>query len=52
VVFKGSGFYKTDSRPKASESKDGDGSSGKPAEKKKSEPAPAATTAGSSEAAD
>jgi putative FmdB family regulatory protein len=50
VVFKGSGFYKTDSRP--SESKDGDGSPSKPVEKKKAEPAPAATAAGSSEAAD
>ena len=51
VVFKGSGFYKTDSRPKASDSKDGDGSSKKPAEKK-SEPAPAATSTTGSEAAD
>jgi putative FmdB family regulatory protein len=51
VVFKGSGFYKTDSRPKSSESKDDDGSSKKPAEKK-SEPAPAATSSGGSEAAD
>jgi putative FmdB family regulatory protein len=50
VVFKGSGFYKTDSRAKSSESKDGDGSSKKPAEKK-AEPAPAATSA-AGEAAD
>jgi len=51
VVFKGSGFYKTDSRPKPSESKDGDSPSKKPTEKK-SDPAPATTSAGASEAAE
>jgi hypothetical protein len=65
VVFKGSGFYKTDSRPKASESNGDDKASDKKADKserktdksekkaeKKADPAPASTSAGSGESSD
>jgi len=65
VVFKGSGFYKTDSRPKASESNGDDKASDKKADKserktdksekraeKKADPAPASTGAGSGESSD
>ena len=55
VVFKGSGFYRTDSRaaasassPSKSESASDSKSDAKPAEKKKAEPAAAATGSGGS----
>ncbi|MEX2625225.1 MAG: FmdB family zinc ribbon protein [Acidimicrobiia bacterium] len=66
VVFKGSGFYKTDSRPKVSESNGDDKASDKKTDKsekktdrktekktdKKADPAPASTSAGSGESSD
>ena len=53
ISFKGSGFYKTDSRPKSSESKSGEGKSSeakpKSSESKPAESKPAATGASKSE---
>jgi putative FmdB family regulatory protein len=44
IAFKGSGFYKTDSRPAASKSSESKPSESKPSESKPSESKPASTS--------